>query len=228
MTAKQRRAPADPKLAQIIEELREIAARRPSIARTDHKGVKSTETIRRILDAAYAVFVREGYAGSSLRKVADEADIAVGNLTYHFATKTQLLQAMLAEKLARYIDDHLETLNGADADATDLLLEVVAYYAGNARNAHNFFYQMWGYAGSSDEARGFVRDLYRPIGWLIMALIRLANPALDRRDVQRAVLQIVSLFEGYRLFSGLDLEEDLALSAAEDDIRALTRKIVFG
>lgn len=228
MTAKSGRAPADSKLAPIIEELREIAARRPSIARTDHKSVKSAETIRRILDAAYAVFVREGYAGSSLRKVADEAEIAVGNLTYHFATKTELLQAMLAERLAGYIDDHLETMNGADADAMELLLEIVSYYAGNARNAHHFFYQMWGYAGSNDDARGFVRDLYRPIGWLIATLIRLANPALDRRDVQRAVLQIVSLFEGYRLFSGLDLEEDLTLSAAEDDIRTLTRKIVFG
>ncbi len=219
---------ANPKLAQIVQELREIAAKRPSVALAAGKSVRTAETIRRIIAAAHAVFVNEGHAGLSLRMVADEADIAVGNLTYHFATKSELLEAALAERLARYIDEHLAAFEQDRTAPSDILLDVVAFYARNAQESHRFFYQMWGYAGSGDAARDYVRSLYRPIGRLIFRLVRAANPDLDYAEARRAVLQIFSLEEGYKLFTGLGPEDDLALATAERDIRDLTQAIVFG
>ncbi len=228
MTAIQGDFSANPKLAQIVQELREIAAKRPSVALAEGKSAKTAETVRRIIASAHTVFVIEGHAGLSLRKVADEADIAVGNLTYHFATKSELLRAALAERLAHYIDGHLAEFERERDEPADMLLDVVAYYARNARVSHRFFYQMWGYAGSSEAARDYVRSLYRPIGRLIFQLVRAANPELEYPAVRRAVLQIFSLEEGYKLFTGLGPEDDMALATAEADIRDLTQSIVFG
>ncbi len=228
MTAIEGGSSLPPKLASTIEELREIAANRPTAALANGRSAKSARTIQRIIAAAHAVFIRDGHAGLSLRKVADEADIAVGNLTYHFASKSELLEATLTECLAQYIDGHLAEFDERPGAPIDMLLNVVAFCARNARESHRFFYQMWGYAGSSDAARTTVHNLYQPIGRLIYQLVRAANPDLDYAAARRAVLQIFSLEEGYKLSAGLGPEDDVALATAEADIRDLTYAIIFG
>ena len=220
-------AAADTRLVEAVAQLEHIHARRPSLALADGKTPKTAETIRKILVAGHDVFVEEGFAGLSLRKVADEASIAVGNLTYHFATKSELIKAILTERLTEYAEEHLAEFQ-ADTDSPKaILLNVVAFYARNATTTHRFFYQMWGYAGSSLEARDFVRSLYLPIGRFIFHLVRAANPALEYGEVRRVVLQIFSLEEGYKLFIGLGPDDDLALQNAESDIRILTERILF-
>lgn len=218
----------DQGLAQTIAELRAIAAERPSVALVEGKSAKTAETLRSIIAAAQTVFIREGHGSLSLRMVADEAGVAVGNLTYHFTTKSELLHAALAERLAQYIDEHVAEIEAGPNDPTEVLMNVVAFYVRNARGSYRFFYQMWGYAGSGSDACDFVRGLYRPIGRLIFYLVRAANPDLPYSDVRRAVLQIFSLEEGYKLFIGLGPEDDAALATAEADVSRMTHAIVFG
>ncbi|MHA7873470.1 MAG: TetR/AcrR family transcriptional regulator, partial [Hyphococcus sp.] len=147
--------------------------------------------------------------------------------TYHFPTKRALLEAVLREELADYIDEHLSQFE-ADRDAPfDILLNIVAFYVRNARRSYRFFYQMWGYAGCDPDAKDLVRSLYRPIGRFVYYLVRDANPTLSDAEIRQAVLQIFSLEEGYKLFIGMGPEDDVALSSAEEDIRMLTERIVF-
>ena len=81
----------------------------------------------------------------------------------------------------------------ADRDTPlDILLNVVEFYVRNARDSYQFFYQLWGFAGSGDDARDMVRELYRPIGRFIFYLVRAANPKLTDAQVRQAVLQIFS------------------------------------
>ena len=46
----------------------------------------------RICDCAKRLFEREGYEQVSMRQIAAEAGIAVGNLTYYFSKKEDLLK----------------------------------------------------------------------------------------------------------------------------------------
>lgn len=227
MSGDDQRSDLDPKLRTMVEHLQTISNNRPSRTLADGRSAKSKETMRRIIAAAHNVFVIDGYAGLSLRKVADEAGIAVGNLTYHFPNKNDLLKATLRERLAEYAEQHLGEFTADRDSPREILLNIVTFYARNARQSYRFFYQMWGYAGSCDEARDFVRSLYTPIGRFIFYLVRAANPDLDYAAVRRVVLQIFSMEEGYKLFIGLGPEDDLALKAAERDIRELTEQIVF-
>lgn len=59
-------------------------------------------TARRIVTAARQVLVREGYARFSMRRVAAEVGMSVGNLTYHFPSKNQLLHALIQDTLNDY------------------------------------------------------------------------------------------------------------------------------
>jgi AcrR family transcriptional regulator len=62
----------------------------------------ATDTRRRLLDAATAVVRREGARGLTLDAVAAEAGVSKGGLLYHFATKRELLDAMLAAWLEEF------------------------------------------------------------------------------------------------------------------------------
>lgn len=133
---------------------------------------------------------------------------------------------MLREALAEFVEAHLAQFKPERDPPIEILLNVVEFYVRDARANHQFFYQLWGFAGSGEDARSVVRNLYRPIGRFIFYLVRAANPNLDDDGVRRAVLQIFSLEEGYKLFIGMGPDDSSAIKTAEADIRVLTRRII--
>ncbi|MDE0884439.1 MAG: TetR/AcrR family transcriptional regulator [Myxococcota bacterium] len=66
----------------------------PEIAPTPPRR-RGQETSEHILDAAEACFARKGYAGTTLRNVADVVGIRIPSLYNHFANKEALYAAVL-------------------------------------------------------------------------------------------------------------------------------------
>ncbi len=227
MLQSQCNAEKDKAISAILAHLEELRSKRPSIVLAAGKSTKTSDTIGKIIASARDIFIQDGHAGLTLRNVADGAGIAVGNLTYHFASKRSLLNAVLCEALADYVEDHIDQFEADKDTPMDILLNVVEFYVRNARQSHRFFYQMWGYAGCDEEAKATVRNLYRPIGRFIYYLVRAANPKLNDAQIRCVTLQIFSLEEGYKLFIGMGPADDPALGRAEEDIRLLTEKIIM-
>jgi len=63
------------------------------VART--VGSSAPETRRRILDSATAVFAEHGYAGASMRDIAERLGITKAALYYHFTSKEDLLDGLV-------------------------------------------------------------------------------------------------------------------------------------
>lgn len=55
-------------------------------------------TRRQIINAATVTLLRTGYAGLSLRRIADEAGVGVGHIHYHFRSKRNLVLAVLEDQ----------------------------------------------------------------------------------------------------------------------------------
>jgi len=55
--------------------------------------MSGASTQNQILDAVTAVIVREGVRGASMRNVAEEADVSLGLISYHFDDKRSLIEA---------------------------------------------------------------------------------------------------------------------------------------
>ncbi|MGE0409495.1 MAG: TetR/AcrR family transcriptional regulator [Amphiplicatus sp.] len=206
--------------------LQELRAERPSLRLAESRSPKGRQTIGAILKAARAVFVRDGHASLTMRKVAAEAGVVVGNVSYYFPSKRALLEAMLREELADYVEEHIRHFEADRESPLDILLNVVAFYISNGRFSHAFFYQVWGYAGSDETARELVRGLYSLVGRFIYYIVKAARPSLSSQRIRQIVLQIFSLEEGLKLFIGMGPEGDPALETAEIQIRELTRRIV--
>jgi AcrR family transcriptional regulator len=65
----------------------------------------------RIMDEAATLFLRHGYEGTSLRQLADVVGMKAGSLYYHFASKDELLTAILR----RGIDVMQQAFDAAEA-----------------------------------------------------------------------------------------------------------------
>ena len=218
----------DRNLTSVIAELEALRDQRPLLALSAGRSIRTRTTIAKILEATRTVFSRDGHAALTLRHVAEEAGIAVGNLTYHFGTKKELLEAMMSESVADNIDEHLARFTLQDKEPFDRLLDIIEFYIVQGGKTHKFYLQIWGYAAANDDARQFVRNAYQPIGRLLHYLIGAANPNLTDDDIKRAVLQLFSLIEGYKLFMGLNPGKPTAANGFADDIRVATKLIVSG
>jgi len=210
----------------ITAHLDELKASRPSVALARGLSPKGAATLRTILAGAHRVFIRDGHAGLSMRKVADESGIALGNVNYYFDSKRALLEATLREALADYAEAHLLHFESEGQTPLDLLLNVVTFYVSNGRGSHPLFFQMWGYAASEASAKELVRELYRPIGRFIYFLVRAARPDATDARIREIVLQLFSLEEGVKLFIGIGPDDDPALKSAEKHVRALAERII--
>jgi AcrR family transcriptional regulator len=63
-----------------------------------------TDGRQRIMDAAAALFLRQGYDRTSLRHIAAAADMKAGSVYYHFESKDDLLIAILRRGIAVMVE----------------------------------------------------------------------------------------------------------------------------
>ena len=64
-----------------------------------HAKTPRTDTRQRILDVAAHLFAARGYAGTSIRDIADELGVTKAALYYHFSSKEVLLQQIVAQPI---------------------------------------------------------------------------------------------------------------------------------
>lgn len=82
-----------------------VATDPPFPPRTNGRGLKTREAI---VQAAIAVLRDAGYANFSLQQVTSRLGISLGNLTYHFPARTDLVAAMVD----RLLSEHSARLEG--------------------------------------------------------------------------------------------------------------------
>lgn len=81
-------------------------------------GFRAENTKQAIIEAAYSLFVEQGYHGASMRDIAARARIAVSGIYNHFTDKEQIFQAVMHKyhPVMRVIP-HLNEAKGATAEA---------------------------------------------------------------------------------------------------------------
>jgi AcrR family transcriptional regulator len=77
---------------------------------------KSDDTRAKITETAIESFRERGYDQTTIRRIADEAGISVGNAYYYFPTKNHLVQ----ELYLRVQGDHLERVHAEFGSSTDI------------------------------------------------------------------------------------------------------------
>ncbi len=169
--------------------------RAPTPAATDARGVAA-----RILDSAETVLRRHGYAGFSTRRVAEEAAIALGNLTYHFPTKSELVRALISRLTTSYLDRFQEVLRtpgrGVEALVRWLLDEAVK------EDVMWLFRELWAMALHDEVVREAVDDVYDELMHNVAATLQATYPSADPQAVLDVVQFVALMSEGSTVLYG--------------------------
>lgn len=64
----------------------------------DHTLPKGERTRQNILEAAYALFLNQGFHGTSMRQIAGRAGLAPGSIYNHFTSKEAIWETLFQEK----------------------------------------------------------------------------------------------------------------------------------
>lgn len=101
------------------------------------RSAKSALSEKRVLDAAAKIFRDHGYAGTTMRIIADEANMQAGSIYYHFGSKDQLLSAVLDQGINILIDSVKSALDELPENASNRRRIEVRYIFPSCNNYRN-------------------------------------------------------------------------------------------
>ncbi|MCY1036501.1 TetR/AcrR family transcriptional regulator [Corallococcus sp. BB11-1] len=146
------------------------------------------KTRERVLQAAVRLFSRHGFDGTSVRALAQEAGIAVGQLYAHFESKEAVLVTLMQSSLG----DVSRTLDDADQEPTARgFVTVMLESAVTLVDAHRDFWRL-GY-GLRHQPEVLAR-LGLSLGHLMEQTHQRLEQALRRRGVREPRTEALLLF----------------------------------
>lgn len=124
---------------------------------------RSQET--KILDAAYAVIAREGYAQTSLRQIAQEANVAVSQIGYHYQNKEGLLLAVVrrvANNYHAYMQTYLQ-YKMSPREKAECFIQLYQEVLEDDPELFRVLYDLAGLALWSEPLRLQIREIFKGI-----------------------------------------------------------------
>jgi len=163
-----------------------------------------TETIEQILRAALNVLVEEGSRAFTLRRIAAECGMKVGNLSYYFPKKEDLVAELLEAILAGYSDMAAEMLTTVDDDPEERLANIIALMMDDLRSKRttNLFPELWALANHEEKVDRLVQDFYARAQNALAQTVKAINSTLSEADCKAVALLISATIEGTTIFAG--------------------------
>ncbi len=162
------------------------------------------DTRRTIVTVAGRVLVESGYAGLTLKRVADAAGVSVGNLNYHFRTKESLLEALIEHVLTDLSARFDELIQRGTADGSGALGALLQWAMDDSCSRHytRLTRELWALA-SHNRSIAAAMDRYYDRS-IAAAASRLAGSDDARRleDLTALVSLICSIAEGASVVFG--------------------------
>jgi len=187
------------------------------LSSTTEKGWSRAQAI---LQAARGLLASEGYAGLSMRRVAQAAGMTLSNVQHYYASKDALLEALLLT----IMDEFQSKMDRISAEmrerprlerflsTADMFLEEITDPV-----THAIFFELWALASRNPFASQLMDKMLGRERKSVYNLIRGLNPAIsDDEYMQRAILMVAQI-EGlmlFRLNSATRREQFMAVRAS--------------
>ncbi|WP_242445978.1 TetR/AcrR family transcriptional regulator [Sphingopyxis lindanitolerans] len=159
-----------------------------------------------ILRSALSLLVNHGSAALTLRRIAAESGMNVGNLNYYFRSKDELIRELLNAVISSYEESFDEIIHepGASAEArlenlVTLILEDI-----NTKKTTRFFPELWAMANHDPFVHDRMNELYERARVSLNELIAEINPALPDDEREILALFISGSMEGLTMFAGYE------------------------
>lgn len=162
------------------------------------------KTKEEILSAALAILVEDGYAAMTMRSVAAACGMKVGNLTYHFPTREDLVRELLEAVVSAYEKAWDNLVHMPEVPPEERLGEICGLILEDIRNKKTtrVFPELWSLANRDEFVLERVQELYARARAPLIEIICEMRPDLDDVTVENLALFISSSMEGMTVFAG--------------------------
>lgn len=126
----------------------------------------------RILKLATRLFARQGFAGASLRSIAEGVGITKPSLLYHFPSKDHLREEVLSEVFdhwARRLPSLVRAVTSGSGQSDALMNELVAFFREDTDRAHLLLREI---IDRPEEMRRRIGESLAPLVTLVAETIR--------------------------------------------------------
>jgi AcrR family transcriptional regulator len=147
---------------------------------------KGEQTRQLILDAAYDLITKQGYAATSMRQIAERAGLSLGSIYNHFASKADVFRAILVDR--HPFLQMLPLLNSAEGSTVEEFVRNAAHTLVRELGRHPEFLNLL--LTEIVEFRGaHVPSVFKKIFPLVMPIVqRIQNLEGNRREIHPVVL----------------------------------------
>ena len=179
------------------------------------------DTRSKLLQAAVKVFAVEGFAGASVRQIADLAGVNHGSIKYHYSSKNELWRATAA-----YLFGEMEAFifeNSAQWEqmsAREQLIENIERYARfNAKTPELMRIVMFESLTRSERFEWLAENYLRPFGDRAINRMALAQEqGLYRQDIPALNLYYMSISASRSMFfAGPELNEHFGIDMFREE-----------
>jgi AcrR family transcriptional regulator len=173
---------------------------RPGTA-TQQKGLAR---LLSILEAARDIFVEQGYSSLTMRKVATQANISIGNLNYYYRTKEDLLRDLLDFVINPYLEEFERARENAGDSPEKQLRAVLRFWIEDLGTPETtvFFPECWALANHNPFVATLLDDMYIKARETLVDLIPKINPSLTQKESELQALYMCASMEGLTIFAG--------------------------
>jgi AcrR family transcriptional regulator len=148
-----------------------------------------TDTKEKILDTAERLIGEQGYAATSLRHVIAEAGVNLAAVHYHFGSKEELLDAVVARKVAPVNEARLARLDRVEAEAgsalpnVERILEAFLIPTAEVAEGSPDFVRLMGRMLAEGVMPGIVERHFQATGRRFVTALRRALPELPQEEL---------------------------------------------
>ena len=165
---------------------------------------KGAERVADIIQTAQNILVTEGLVNLTIRRVAREIGISIGNLLYYFSSKEDLLQAIIEDVIRGY-DEELENEIKSFPDSPEKRFKAfIRYLITDTKRpeVRGFFYQFWGLSTHNEQCADLRHDMYKHFQELTMRLLEDVHPDMPESELGTLALSVLTCMEGLHVVFG--------------------------
>ena len=178
---------------------------------------KGHETREQILTAALGILVEEGFRAMSMRRVAAACAMKLGNLTYHFPTREDLVRELLDAVITSYEVEFASIVDMPGMPPEERLAEICGLVLEDicTRKTTRFFPELWALSNHDPFVSERMQELYARARAPLMDIVTEMRPDLDRQSCEDLALFISASMEGVTVFAGHEKPFEPRMAALE-------------
>jgi AcrR family transcriptional regulator len=168
------------------------------------KSSRGSKTVDIILQAAVQVLIDEGYSAFTLKRIAEQCHLQIGNVSRHFPRKEMLVQALLEEILSSSEELLKSRVYESKMPAEEALTLVITgtIEGAKAKGTTHILTELWAMSNHNEFVAERMESLYRYVLALIGSFVKQLNPSLNADEVEAVSLFINAAMEGTTMSVG--------------------------